>query len=123
MPQSAPVNVTPNPSNGEPMKPEPVHIPITPEEAESIKPIVAVLHQYGGQLVGFLRNPETSPEMLANQLVGLLGPDLDESMLALADVSTKHGASILTFIHPEAGTQKALETIQACARIIRSTEG
>jgi len=118
--QAQPVNVTPAETKKE--EGEPVRLPINEEEAEQIRPIVAVLHQYGPNLIGFLKRPDTTPDVLATQLVGLMGPDLDESMLALSDIATRTGPQLLTVIHPEAGTTKALETIQACARKIRESE-
>ena len=98
--------------------------PITQQEAEAIKPVVSILHGFKNQLAGVVNDDKATPQELAAQLMGVLGADLDPSMIALSDVLKRTGPDLLQVISPDVAHEKGAAIIHECAGIIRSaTEG
>lgn len=95
--------------------------PLTQEEIAAISPIVAVMKPYAGILAQQLTT--APPEELAQQLSGLLGPELDESILALDSVCLKHSPAVLLHIGPGLGTAGAALVVHELARIIGMQQG
>jgi hypothetical protein len=112
---AAPVNVTrlqPRQSEQRPMSREQapqqtaVQLPtLTPQETQETAPIIAVMKPYAAMLADALtKNP---PEALAQQLGGMIGPDLWESVLALDAAVQAHGLETLAHIGPHLATPAA----------------
>jgi len=91
--------------------------PLTQEEIAAISPIVAVMKPYAGILAQQLTT--APPEELAQQLSGLLGPELDASILALDDACLKHSPAVLLHIGPGLATAAAALVVNELARIIK----
>lgn len=89
---------------------------LSPEEIAAISPIVAVMKPYAGILAQQLTT--APPEELAQQLSGLLGPELDDSILALDAACLKHSPAVLLHIGPGLGTAGAALVVHELARII-----
>ena len=89
---------------------------LSPEEVAAISPIVAVMKPYAGILAQQLTT--APPEELAQQLSGLLGPELDDSILALDAACLKHSPAVLLHIGQGLGTPGAAIVVHELARII-----
>ena len=99
-------------------RPEPVApTQMTEEETNAAAPIIAVMKPYAGILAAQLQT--ASPEELAQQLGGLLGPELDASILALDDACLKYGPAVLAHIGPGLSTPGAAIVVHELARIIK----
>lgn len=90
--------------------------PIPPEET---RPIIGLMHQYAGMLRGPLESPAT-PADLAGQLAGLVGPDLDPSVIATAAFVQANGPGILGNVAPFFATDKAAQVVMEWAKIIQA---
>lgn len=107
----------PQPQPAQPIG-EPMAFPPPPQDAI---PILNVMKGQAFILKRYLEGPTPAAE-LAAQLDGLVGPDLEPSILAAADHVAEHGPAILGHADPSFASQKAAETLVAWARIIRSNE-
>lgn len=85
---------------------------------DAITPIVSVLKEFAPKLVSFLVMPVPA-STLGSQLSGMIGPDLEASTVALAEVVAVHGPGILGEIHPEMATEKAAAVVAACAEYFK----
>jgi hypothetical protein len=92
-----------------------MEFPVPPMET---RPILGLMRQYAAHLEGPLNSP-TSPDDLARQLSGLVGADLDESVLATADYVQANGPAILGNVAPFFATEKAAQVVTQWAKIIR----
>jgi hypothetical protein len=105
-----------------PQQPQPTGepMPFPPPPTDAV-PILNVMKGQAFILKRYLDGPMT-PQELAEQLYGLVGPDLEPSVIAAADHVAQHGPGILGHADPAFASQKAAETLVAWARIIRSSE-
>ena len=120
-PPPRPTIATHQPPPGEqtmPQQPPPQTFPDPPQETV---PLLRIMQQYAGMLASRLDSP-APPENLAAQLAGLLGADLDPSVLATADHVAEHGPGILGNASPALATPKAAAVLAAWARILRADE-
>lgn len=84
---------------------------------------VAILNVMKGQafiLRQYLES-QTSAEALAQMLDGLVGPDLEPSILSAADHVERNGPGILGHADPAFASQKAAQVLISWARIIRES--
>ena len=82
---------------------------LTPEEIKEISPIVAIMRPYAGILAH--QTKSAPPEELAAQLSGMIGPDLEESVVALARATRKHGPAVLAHIGHDLATPEAAAVV------------
>jgi hypothetical protein len=96
---------------------EPVALPkMTEQEIKDTAPIIAILKPYAGILAQQLsRRP---PEELADQLGGMIGADLWDSVLAFSDTVQKYGLSMMGHIGPGLSTPAAGIVVHTLAREI-----
>lgn len=92
------------------------------ETANAVGPILGVLNEFAPKLIHFLGMPIPA-SALGAQLAGMIGPDLEESALALAEVVALKGPGILGIRYPEMATPKAAEVVAACAAALRAERG
>jgi hypothetical protein len=59
--------------------------------------------------------------MIAGQLLGYIGPDMEGPIMALATVVESHGPAILAAIHPELATPKTAQVIAALKTELEQT--
>jgi hypothetical protein len=98
------------------MTPPPHHFPPAPP---ATVPILNIMRAYGPMLRGHLDGPST-PEQLAEQLAGLLGPDLDPAIIAAGEYAREHGPEFLGNATPYLANPKAAAVLIAWADLIRS---
>jgi hypothetical protein len=77
-----------------------------PEPPPLTIPVLKIMQRYASTLKGYL-DSDTTALNLAQQLSGLLGPDLDESVINLAAYVKEHGPAILGNAAPYLVTDKA----------------
>jgi hypothetical protein len=108
----------PPPALGAPPMPNPQTFPPAPPETV---PILNIMRNYGPMLRGHLESPAT-PEELAGQLAGLLGPDLDPSIIATANYAREQGPEFLGNAAPYLATPKAAAVLIAWSDLIQTPE-
>lgn len=108
----------PPPTGAPTMPPEPPPQAFPEPPAETVA-LLRIMQQYAPMLRARLESPQT-PEDLAGQLAGLLGADLDPSVLATADHVAIHGPGILGNASPALVTDKAAAVLAAWAQILRA---
>ena len=100
-------------------EPPPQTFPEPPLETVAL---LRIMQQHAPMLCASIQSAEPAEE-LAAQLAGLLGADLDPSVLATADHVAEHGPAILGNAAPQLATStKAAAVLAAWARILRSEE-
>ena len=92
------------------------------ETAEVLQPILGVLNEFAPKLIGFLESPVPA-EMLASQLAGMIGPDLEDSAIALSEVVKEKGVAILGIRFPRLATEKAGKVVQLMAEKLIAERG
>ena len=93
-----------------------------PEPPQDAIPILQTLRNHAGILQSWHDNPSATEDDLANQLYGLIGVDLEPSVLATADHVAEFGPAILGHISPGFTTTRAAAILASWARLIRSNE-
>jgi hypothetical protein len=95
-----------------------VNLPeLSEEEKQSIAPILGTLRPFAEKVATFLRAPVPA-SVLAGQLAGMLGTDLNAPIVALSEVIHHHGRGVLAAIHPEFASEKGEEIVHILARAI-----
>lgn len=92
-----------------------------PDPPQEAVPILTVMKGQAFILKRYLDGPTTAEE-LADSLFGMVGPDLEASVLAAADHVAMNGPGILGHAAPEFATEKAAHTLIAWAKLIRTPE-
>lgn len=94
---------------------QPVNLPeLTEEEKQAIAPILGTLRPFADKLASFLRAPVPA-SILAGQLAGMLGSDLDMPIVALSEVVKRAGNGVLAAVHPEFACDKGAEIVHTIA--------
>jgi hypothetical protein len=95
---------------------------LTEDEKTAIAPIVGTLRPFADKLVPFLNSP-TPASILAGQLAGMMGPDLDLPALALAACVRRVGPGVLAAIHPGFATEKGAAVVSILASKVADAQG
>lgn len=85
---------------------------LTEQENQAIAPAVGMFEPYAGRLVPFLGT--THPSILAAQVAGYIGPEMVDSVQALAVVAETRPA-ILGLIHDRLASPEGLELVRSLA--------
>ena len=94
-----------------------MHLPtLTEEEAKAISPIVAVMKPYAGMLAAKMASGE--PGAMAQELYGLIGPDLEDSVVALNEAGKRHGTGVFGYIGAGLVNQRASVVLNTLAGMI-----
>lgn len=93
--------------------------PQPPTPPQETLPLLNIMRQYAAILRQHLANPDTTPRALAEELSGLVGPTLDESVLATAQEVMQNGPGILANADAELATEKAAQTLIEWSNIIQ----
>jgi hypothetical protein len=96
--------------------------PLLPPPPPETIPLLKIMQNYAPMLMAHLADQSNTPEALAQQLCGLLGPDLDSSIIATANHVSQHGPMILAHAHPDLATDRAAQVLTAWAEMIQATQ-
>lgn len=85
---------------------------LTDQERDGIAVAVGMFQPYAGKITGFLG--VTPPGIIADQVAGYIGPEMVDSVQALATVAETRPA-ILGLIHERLASPEGLELVRALA--------
>lgn len=102
-----------------PTQPIGAAVPQFPEPPQACIPLLQIMRSNAWALRGPLQSPQ-EPADLAGQLAGLLGPEMDESIIATAAHVQQFGPAILGSADPEFATPKAAAVLIEWAKILQT---
>lgn len=92
---------------------------LTQEQVEAVTPILGTLNSFAPTLIQFLESDKTADE-LGSMLAGMIGPDLEDSAIALSEIVQAHGPNILGIRYPALASEKAAMVVHVTAAKIKA---
>jgi len=107
------------PKPSDPSQPPPIVAKMTSEEQAVIFPVLGMLRPFKAALLDLGRDPVRTTRQVAEELFGFIPERLAGSMVALDDLTKKHGKDALELIGQEFATERWVGVVSDLSELIK----